>query len=208
MLGSRLFWAILVDAMTLVAWVWIAYMLIRSRRVAAAFDSTVEAGHEIWHSSNTAITDPLGTPLWHGCRARRRLTEITAPDAATNFHVRSADGVLALDYPDGTPAGRIEADRYAANRLSYTIFDATGTPRAYLASTGVTDSTWAATGVDETPYARFVLAPGRNHTALAPVTPPPLRPLLAAFLLDYDRMLLEGGTRPGGVAELQRRAKR
>ncbi|MEV6325922.1 hypothetical protein AB0M45_32865 [Nocardia sp. NPDC051787] len=210
-LWSRLFWAIVVDLANVVAWAAVAVLIARGRRTARAFEQRTDLGGELWCAHASEITDRIGNRVWVGHKARRhritrrRLVSLIAAEAGMEFRVRAEDGILHLDRRDGTAAGRIEADRCPGTRLGYTVYDGAGSARAVIANTSVADSSWAVTGTDQILYARFVLAVGGHRLAFEPEVPAELRPLLAAFLLDYGRMLLEAGSGPVSVADLYRR---
>ncbi|WP_454197653.1 hypothetical protein [Nocardia sp. Marseille-Q1738] len=105
----------------------------------------------------------------------------------------------------GVGSRRIEADRSFGSRLGFTAYDARGVACARIVSTSIADSAWAVVGSDGISYAPFILAIGGHRLAFEPSAPAQLRALLAAFLLDYDRMLLEAGSRPQSVDKLHLR---
>ncbi|WP_280353671.1 hypothetical protein [Nocardia otitidiscaviarum] len=204
-LWIRLSWAVLADLATLAAWTVVAVVAARSRREAVALTAAAGSDADAWRARGLDIVDRAGNPVWLGHRSGRTLHTLATPDGAVRFGVRGGDGVLGVDDHRGAPVGWIDADRSDPARLAYLVRDGAAAPLAAITCTRRRDSAWAVSRADGTVYARFVVTVGERRLVFEPGAPAALRPLLAAFLLDCDRMLHTGGSGPVSVSDLRRR---
>lgn len=206
-LWIRLVWAIVVDSALLAACVTIVVVMVRSGRRARTLRAAVGPDQHLWSRRGREIRDIAGRGVWSGRRSGRHLVALTGPDGV-QFRVRAGYGVLYLDNGAGGAAGRVEVDHGTGRRIGYTIYDAADIPGAVIVSTSVKDSAWEVTGAGGAGFGELVVAMGNHLLLLQRAVPADLQPLLAAFLLDIDRMLLEATPRRLPVSELDRRRPR
>ncbi|GGK98524.1 hypothetical protein [Nocardia jinanensis] len=206
-LWIRLLWAIVVDSALLAACATIAVVMVRSRRRARVLRAAVSPEQHLWIRRGRDIRDSSGRKMWSGRRSRRRMVALTG-SGGTQFRIRTGYGVLYLDNDAGEVSGRVEADRGAGRTISYTIYDAADAPGAFIAVTSVQDSAWEVTDTRGVRFGELVVAVGDHSLLLQRTAPAALEPLLAAFLLDIDRMLLEATPRRLTVGEPHRRRTR
>lgn len=197
-LWIRLAPALMVDITLSGALIAVALISRRARRRAVALDAATGPDRILWRANNSEVTDRDGAVVWSGRRDRRRLTAILASGGGDTYRVHTAKGVLRLDHSGMQHAGRVEAQRGTGKRLAFTVFDASGAPRAVIANVSVCDSRWTVTTTEGIHCADLVVAPGMHRLALTPAAESLLLPLLAAFLLDCDRMVLDGAPPFGG----------
>lgn len=195
-LWIRLAPALMVDITLSGALIAVALISRRARRRARALDAATGPDRILWRANNSEVTDRDGTLVWSGRRDGRRLAAVLISGGSDAYRVHTAKGVLRLDHSGMQHAGRIEAQHGAGKRLAFTVFDASGAPRAVIANASVRDSRWTVATTEGIHCGDLVVAPGMNRLALTPAAEPLLLPLLAAFLLDCDRMVLDGAPSP------------
>ncbi|MGA6206081.1 hypothetical protein ACPESR_15160 [Nocardia testacea] len=193
-LWIRLLYAIVVDSALVVAGATIAVVMVRSRRRARELRAESAPGQILWIRRGGEIRDAAGRKVWSGRRSRRSLVELTGSEGA-QFRIRAEHGALRLVNSAGGAAGRVEADHGYGRTIGYTIYDVTDTPAAVVVNTSVKDSAWVVTGTAGARFGELVISIGSHVLLLHPAAPAALRPMLAALLLDIDRMLLEARPR-------------
>ncbi|MFF2083735.1 hypothetical protein ACFVVM_08150 [Nocardia sp. NPDC058176] len=194
--GNRVFFAVVVDVSVVGSLLFMALMSLRARRRAVEFADAAAGDEVLWRVDEHTVTDRSGKRVWSAQRVGRRLDAVRAADGGAAYPVHSSEGALRMDHPAGGSVGGIQVRRDGGKRLSFTVFDGDDVPFAVIANVSVLDSRWAVTSTARVRCAEFVVAPGHHRIVFAPTAPALLSPLMAAFLLDCRRMLLEGTPGP------------
>ena len=188
----RLIYAAVVDGVLLVMAVFIPLQLSRTKARRRRFEAEIRPDHTVWGVDKDGVTDRNGSPLWLVGRERGRLAALLSPGGTPAYRAALDDSPpgarLALTRADGAPVGRAMTIHANPGRITIAICDPAGNQHARLVNTGAWTMVWELTAPDGSSLGTAFLGPRRRLVRFEPRTPEQVRLLVAAYLVEANRM--------------------